>query len=350
MPRAKSSKPDQVTIFDVAERAGVSIKTVSRVINNEPNVREGTRSKVLTAIDALNYRPNSAARGLSSARSYVIGLIYENPDEFSYVKDVLNGALAECEAQGYALLLRPITLPNARVAELVRAFAVQTRMDGVVLPAPVGDIDEVVQVLTDLKIEYATITPKNPRAQAINIFCDDASASREVVEYLVELGHECIGFVKGHPDHRASEDRYRGYRDALEAAGLKSDADLVRQGYFTFESGRQAARELLALTQPPSAIVASNDDMAAGVLFEARERGLAVPEALSIVGFDDTPVASHTWPPLTTVRQPIVEMAQTATGLLIRRLRGEDVAGPEAAFHCDVVVRDSAGEQGVNRS
>jgi LacI family transcriptional regulator len=334
----------KVTIFDVAERASVSIKTVSRVVNREPNVRDETREKVLRAIADLDYRPNAAARGLSSKRSYVIGLIYENADEFSYMKDVLNGALKVCEASGFSLLLRPLTLPNPLLKNQVKQFLVEANIAGVVLPPPIGDIEDVRTTLKEVGVPYTTISPKREGAEVASVHCNDERATFALTEFLLAQGHERIGFIKGHPDHVASQDRLRGYQLALRAHGVKTTAKLVKQGYFDFDSGRQAAGKLLDLNEPPSAILASSDDMAAGAIFEARERKLSIPEDVSIVGFDDTPVASRLWPPLTTVRQPIMEMAESATGLLIKHLQGEEIRNPDSAFDCELVIRESSVE------
>ena len=333
--------PKKVTIFDVAERAGVSIKTVSRVVNNESNVRDATREKVLGAIRELHYKPNAAARELSGKRSRLVGLVYENAQEFSYLKDVLNGTLDACEARGYSLLLCPLALPNPDIAARVREFATQARVEGIVLPAPLGDVPAVTALLQQLRIPVAAIAPKDPQPEEINVSCNDGEATHSLAEVLIEQGHRAIGFIKGHPDHGASAVRFAGYRRALERHGIAFSAALVRQGYFDFDSGKTAASELLDLAEPPSAIVASNDDMAAGVLFEARERGLSVPGDLSVVGFDDTQIASRLWPPLTTVRQPIMQMAETAAGLLIDKLNGEAVQSPDEPFECEVVIRNS---------
>ncbi len=333
--------PKKATIFDVAEQAGVSIKTVSRVVNDESNVRDATREKVLSAIRELRYKPNAAARELSGKRSRLVGLVYENAQEFNYLKDVLDGTLEACEARGYSLLLCPLTLPNPDITERVREFATQARVEGIVLPAPLGDVAAVTALLHQLRIPLAAIAPKDPRPEEINVSCNDGEATCSLTEYLIEQGHQAIGFIEGHPDHGASAARFSGYRRALERHGLAFSALLVRQGYFDFDSGKTAASELLDLPKPPSAIVASNDDMAAGVLFEARERGLSVPGDLSVVGFDDTQIASRMWPPLTTVRQPIVRMAQTAAKLLIDKLNGEAVHSSDQPFECEVVIRKS---------
>ena len=341
MPQAPESPRRKVTIFDVAEQAGVSIKTVSRVVNREANVREKTREKVLDAIRKLRYQPNAAARELSARRSRTIGLVYENAEEINYTNAVLNGALGVCEAHGYSLLLCPLILPNPDLVERVRNFATQARVEGIVLPAPVGDVAEVTGLLRDMGIPLAAIAPRDPLPESINIACNDEDATFLVTEHLIEQGHRSIGYIKGHPQHGASAKRFAGYRRALAHHGLAFAPALVRQGYFDFDSGKATAGELLDLPSPPTAIVAGNDDTAAGALFEARERGLSVPEQLSVVGFDDTRIASRLWPPLTTVRQPIQEMAEIAARLLIEELNGETVEPPPAPLKCEVIIRAS---------
>ena len=340
-PPRRNSPPSKATIFDVAEQAGVSIKTVSRVVNNESNVRDATREKVLSAIRRLQYKPNSAARELSGRRSRSIGLVYENAEEFNYTSAVLNGALSACEARGYALLLCPLNLPHPDLGERISEFATQARVEGIVLPAPVGDVAEVTELLRGMQIPFAAIAPKDPPPQEISVGCKDQEATLSLTEYLIDQGHRSIGYIKGHPQHGASAERFAGYRRALEKHGLAIEPSLVRQGYFDFDSGKASAAEMLDLAQPPTAIVASNDDMAAGVLFEARERGLSIPRQLSVAGFDDTRIASRMWPPLTTVRQPIMQMAETAAQLLISKLNGEAAQSPEEPFDCEVVIRKS---------
>ena len=339
--KQRAARQGNATIFDVAEQAGVSIKTVSRVVNNEPNVRESTRGKVLEAVERLRYLPNVAARSLSGRRSWVLGLVYGSPDEFSYMKDVLDGALSACEERGYSLLLRPLTLPNAELVEQVERFITQARVEGVVLPAPMGDLPDLQRLLRRLEIPFAAITPKAATAGQVTILCEEQAASCSLTEFLIERGHRAIGFIKGDPDHGATAKRFAGYRQALAKHGIRYRGRLVRQGYFNFDSGKAAAAELLNLPQMPTAIVASNDDMAAGALLAARQRGLAIPEDLSVAGFDDAPLASRLWPPLTTVRQPIREMAKTAAGLLMDRLSGNATEPPAAPFACEIVVRES---------
>lgn len=341
-----AKKTGKSTIFDVANLAGVSIKTVSRVVNREPNVREKTREKVEAAVAQLGYQPNTSARGLSAKKSYVIGLIYENPHEFSYVKDVLNGALVECEARGYSLVLRPLTLPDETLTEDIRRFALQTRMDGMILPPPLCDMPDLETLLGELDIPCARLAPRTEIDGTITVFSNDEEASFDLTRYLIELGHRDIGFIEGAPEHRASEERLNGYRRALTAHGIRYKKSLVRPGLFDFESGQEAAHVLLGMKNPPTAILASNDDMAVGVLYEAHEKGLAIPGQLSVAGFDDTPIAQRIWPPLTTIRQPILEMTRAAVRGLIDRLDRQDVAPDVREFTCEMVVRSSTGEPG----
>ena len=331
----------RATIFDVAHHAGVSIKTVSRVVNNEPNVRDVTRERVRASIEALQYRPNAAARGLSGKRSYVIGLVYENSEEFSYTKDLLTGVLRACDTHGYSLLLRPLTLPSREAGKIVESFVRLTGADALVLPAPMGDMPEVTEVPTRLGLPVAAISPKQPSDHEISVVCDEAEATYTLTEHLIAQGHQRIGFIKGHPDHRASEERLRGYTEALDARKIGAHPSLLEEGLFTFESGHQAAMRLLQRQHAPTAIVASNDETACGAMHAALELGLGIPRDLSIVGFDDTAVAARLWPPLTTVRQPIIDMAETATNLLVERLRGDATQAPTASFACQVVVRES---------
>lgn len=329
----------KATITDVAGRAGVSIKTVSRVVNNEPNVRASTRDKVLRAAKALRYQPNPSARGLAGNKSFSLGLLYEAPHEFSYVKNALDGVFRTCQTEGYSLLMRPCN-EDLKIDD-VHQFLMQTRVDGVILTAPIGDNTGVTHLLTELEVPFAQIAPKKTHPDWTSVQCNDADACYGMTEYLLSLGHRRIGFIKGHPDHGATMNRLAGYKRCLKAYGVAFDRRLVRQGYFDFESGKSCAYKLLECEPRPTAIFASNDDMAAGVIFAAHDLGLSVPRDVSIAGFDDTPTASHTWPPLTTIKQPIVEMASQATRMLIHKLRGAEDTDHEEVFDCNLIVRSS---------
>jgi LacI family transcriptional regulator len=306
-----------ITIYDVAEAAGVSIKTVSRVLNRESNVRAETREQVLAAVSALNYRPNIAARSLAGARAYLIGLLFDNPSA-GYMSDIQLGVTARCRAQGYHVVVEPLDCASPDAAAQVAGLLDALKLDGLILTPPVCDHSGVLDLLDARRTPYVRISPEREPARAPRVQVDDRAAAFQLTQRLLELGHREIGFIRGHPGHGASHLRYAGYVDALARQGLQPAPERVEQGYFTFRSGVEAAERLL--DRPGlTAVFASNDDMALGAMTVAARRGLEVPRDLSVAGFDDTPAARVVWPQLTTVRQPAGDMAAVAADLLIAR-------------------------------
>ncbi|MBE5314801.1 MAG: LacI family DNA-binding transcriptional regulator [Xanthomonadales bacterium] len=308
----------RVTIDDVAEAAGVSPKTVSRVINNEPNVREETQLRVRAAIEKLNFRPDPSARSLAASRSYLIGVVYDNPSD-SYLMEIISGVLDTCQAQHYQTLLCPLRFDRADLVREVDSLIAQSRPGGLVLTPPLTDNDELLAHLHAQGVPFACISPK--RAEGCGVTFDEQQAARDITAHLIALGHRRIAHVRGHAAHGASIWRIDGYREALLEAGLEFDPALLVQGEFSFDSGMQAARILLDLEDAPTAIFAANDDMAAGVVRVALERGLSVPGELSVCGFDDIPIARQIFPALTTVHQPAREMGATAAAELLKCMR-----------------------------
>lgn len=333
-----------VTIHHVARRAQVSIKTVSRVLNREPNVRADTRARVLAAAEALQYRPNQSARSLAGSRSFLICLFYDNPSP-AYVSDVQLGAISRCREAGYHLIVEPIDSASPDLGSQVGATLATLRVDGVILTPPVSDNADVLAALDDSGVPYVRIAPQSQLERAAYVHMDDRLAAREMTRLLIEAGHRDIGFIIGHPDHGASHQRYEGYVDALQEHGLELRPEHVVQGYFSFASGCDAARRLLAGPDRPSAIFASNDDMALGVIAVAGRVGVSVPRELSVAGFDDTPGAQIVWPQLTTVRQPIEEMAAAAADLLIsgqaREAANPGKTAPSRLLTFEIVSRES---------
>ncbi|WP_308911543.1 LacI family DNA-binding transcriptional regulator [Pseudokordiimonas caeni] len=310
----------KVIIDDVAARAGVSIKTVSRVMNNEPNVSERTRDRVLSAARELNYRPSLSARGLAGSRSYLIGLLYDNPSP-AYLAEVQAGLLEACEASHYSLALHPCHHEDPGMPAAVSAALAQARLDGLIITPPVCNVPALMAAVEERGVPYAVISDEaGPSGIAVTI--DESAAMRDLTEHVIGLGHTRIGFIAGHPDHKGAARRRDGFETAMKAHGLAIDPAMVVQGYFDFESGRHGARDLLSRTNPPSAIIAANDDMAAGALQVAHDKGLHIPTDLVIVGFDDSPLSRQVWPPLTTVRQPVADMAREAAARVIARLTG----------------------------
>ena len=306
-------------IEDVAAAAGVSMKTVSRVLNNEPNVREETRNRVIRTVEELQYKPNLSARSLAGQRSYVVALVYNNPSR-NYLMEIQGGMLEACRSHHYNLVLAPVESEKQRKAADIQGLFEYFEPDGVVLIPPLTDDPVVLGYLEQHEVPFACIAPDQSQDR-IGVMMDETAAVLDLMGGLVALGHRRIGHIKGPPAHGACRWRLAGYREALRKAGIAYQSELVTQGEFSFESGFKGANRLLDLADPPTAIFAANDDMAAGVIRAAGERGLAVPRDLSVCGFDDTPIARHIYPALTTVRQPTSDMGRLATLQLLDRIR-----------------------------
>ncbi len=307
---------ERSNIRDVAERAGVAVKTVSRLLNGHPYVRAETREKIERAMKELDFRPSVAARILSGAKSNQVALIYDNHSPY-YMFQIQTGCWDACKAQGIRLIAQPVDIDDPDVGDQVRGLVMETHVDGIILSSPVTDCDAVLAMLDTLDTPFVRISPGTNHALTSSVFMDDAQAADDMTSLLINKGHRRIGFIKGHPNHMASDERLFGYRRALDRAGIAFEPGLVRDGEFDVESGIRAGGELLDLPDPPTAIFASNDDMAAGVLAVAHERNVEVPRDLSVVGFDDTPLARTVYPPLTTIHQPMAELARTATEILV---------------------------------
>ena len=334
------------TIQDVAREAGVSAMTVSRVVNGVKNVRESTREAVLEAVRLLNYSPNTAARSLAAGEAMQIGLLYDNPSA-AYLSQFLVGALEGARRAGCHLTIEACQseLP-ADQAEAARRF-VQTEAEGVILPPPLSESEAVLAELEALGTPFVTVGGVPVRSGALNVGIDDFAAAAAMTRHLIELGHSRIGFIRGHPNQKVSAERLRGFSSELEAHGIDVRALPVEQGYFTYRSGLDAAERLLSGAMPPTAIFASNDDMAAAAVNVAHRRGLSVPGDLSVVGFDDTARATTVWPELTTVRQPVAAMAEAALDLLLVRVRaqrsGNALKAGSRVFGHELIVRESCG-------
>lgn len=328
------------TISDVAAAAGVSNKTVSRVINNEPNVRPEKEELVKAAIAKLGYRPNPSARSLRSNKSYLIGLLYENPAPY-YVVAVQEGALKKCDEQGYDLLLRPCSFSSSGFVAQVVNFTAHSNTDGLILTPPLCDNEPLIRALDKANVSFVRISPFRNHSSP-QIASNEFDAAMKLTEHLISLGHEKIGIILGHPEHGASHWRLEGYKSALKNAGIRINERFIQKGDFSFESGEKGARKLLNMKDRPTAIFASNDYMAAAVYKVASQLGLLIPQSLSVVGFDDAPIASQLWPPLTTVKQPTEELSNLATQLLINQIRQTDISVTEQKpLKCELIIRNS---------
>jgi len=332
----------KATIDNVAALAGVSIKTVSRVVNNEPNVRQATQEKVRDAIKQLNYRPSPSARSLASNRSFLVAMLYDNPSAH-YIIDVQHGILKECRKRNYDLLIHPCKYQDAELCHEIENLLSKSRVDGVILTPPLSDIPEVMTTLDSLKMPYVRISPAEHHELSACVYCDDSRAAKDMAEYLIGLGHRRIGFIAGHPDHSSSAAREEGFGQALAEHKIKQPKRLVRQGFYDCDSGREAALHMLKASKPPTAIFACNDNMAAGVIQAAHSLNIDIPAQLSVVGFDDSPICTLTWPELSTIRQPIEELAEKATALLLNELSNKPTSHEEKSLHCSLILRDSSG-------
>jgi LacI family transcriptional regulator len=329
----------RVTIKDVSRAAGVSIKTVSRVLNKERYVREDTRKKVEEAVAALRFSPSLAARTLAGHRSFQIALIYDNHSPY-YIHQIQDGVWSRCREEGVRMLAQPVDVASDSLGDEIGGLIDETHVDGVILSSPVTDAPLALAELERRNVRFVRISPGTNHAITSSVYMDDVQAADDMTTHLVELGHRRIGFVLGHSNHMASDQRHFGYRKALYRAGITYEPALVIPGEFDFASGMAAAAAFLAMAVPPTAIFASNDDMAAGVLAHAHGAGLDVPRDLSVAGFDDTALASLVWPPLTTIHQPVREMAVAAAALLFEH--GDAVI--HQRLEHQLVVRSSTAE------
>ena len=302
--------------------------TVSRVVNAESNVRETTRAKVLASIQTLRYAPNLAARSLASANAVRIGLLYSNPSA-AYLSEFLVGSLEQSSQSGCQLVIEKCDGPNSERLAIEKLAS--TGADGVILPPPLCDSEEALKAVASAGMPAVVVATGRPAPALSAVSINDFEAAHMMTRRLIALGHSRIGFIMGHPNQTASEQRYKGFVAGMEEADLPAGTSLVAQGYFTYRSGLEAAERLLKNPRRPTAIFASNDDMAAATIAVAHRMGLDVPRDLSIAGFDDTPLATTVWPALTTVRQPIAEMAREAVKLLLEQIRRKRAAAPQQA-------------------
>lgn len=325
------------SIHDVAALAQVSIKTVSRVVNKAPNVSAQLRARVEAAIRQLDYRPNQSARRLAGGRSFMIAYLYNNPAP-GYIGGIQNGAASRCRELGYHLVVEPISAGGEERFEVLDRLMAALRPDGVLLVPPLSDDEALLARLAELRLPCARIAG-SVVAASFNIHTPERAAGRMVADHLIALGHRRIGVITPPPTHRAALRRVEGFRDGLNAAGVAIDDTLFVRGGFDFASGIAAGETLFARPDRPSAIFATNDDMALGVLTLAHRMGLRVPEDLSVVGFDDTPASLTSWPPLTTVRQPLEDMGSK----VVDALASGPVEAPEFLF--TLIERDSSGRR-----
>jgi LacI family transcriptional regulator len=334
-PSTNGVKP---TINDIARLAAVSKKTVSRVINRSPLLHEETRARVEAVIRKTGYVPNPQARALALGRNFLIALIHDNPNA-QMILNMQQGILEALHGTDFELLVRPVDRGSATMLDDVRSFLVRQRLFGVVILPPISENNQLAQLCDEVGCRYVRMGSAILDDPDHMVASNDRDAVAEATRYLIAQGHQRIGLVAGPHGFRSARERREGFEMALAEAGIKLPRSLVADGQYTFESGIAATDSLLDLSPRPTAIFACNDEMAAGVLFSARERGLGVPEDLSIIGFDDTPIAARVWPPLTTVRWPIVAMGRSAALKLITGIVGHASEVQEPSRFISTLIR-----------
>jgi len=336
--RAVSRRGGKPTINDVARLAGVSKKTVSRVINHSPLLNDDTRHRVESVIKELGYVPNPQARALALRRNFLVGLIHDNPNA-QMVLNVQQGILEALHDTEFELVVRPVDRNSPLMLDDVRKFLERQRLFGVVLLPPISENDALARLCDEVGCRYARMGSAELDDPDHMVASNDRQAVRDAAAYLIEQGHRAIGLIQGPHGFRSAAERRLGFEDALAAAKIKLPRSLVAEGNYTFESGIEAANRLLDLAPRPTAIFASNDEMAAGVVHVARQRGISVPEDLSVIGFDDTAIAAHIWPPLTTVRWPIISMARSAALKLVGDVIDPDKEVDEPSMFLSTLIR-----------
>ena len=326
----------QPTINDVAKAAGVSKKTVSRVINRSPLLHESTRQQVERVIAELGYTPNPQARALALRRNFLIALVHDNPNAQT-VMYVQQGLLEGLHGTEFALVLRPVERGSPTLLADLRRFLETQRPFGVLLLPPVSENHAVAELCREIGCRYVRMGSATLDTPEHMVESNDREAVRAAVEYLIGEGHRRIGLVTGPHGFRSAVERRAGFEEALAAHGLTLPRSMIAEGNYTFASGLVAADRLLDVVPRPTAIFSSNDTMGAGVIHAARQRGLDVPRDLSVVGFDDTPVAAQIWPPMTTVRWPIATMARSAALKLIAE--DDEAAAAEPSQFGSTLIR-----------
>lgn len=316
----------RLTIIDLAQRAGVSPKTISRVLNKEPGVRADKRELIERLITETGFKPNPAARALQGSRSYMIGLIFERPVTHYYQHELQMGALSACRQAGYHLVIEGLAELRPHGMDYLKQRLITSRFDGVILPPPVGDDLEIMALFDDLNVPYVRISPTTEIENSPQVYIDDEQAAFDATSWLIGLGHRRLAYIENLKGGGSNLRRKAGFLRAMTHHGLELHPEWVMRGDPEVNNGFDEAEALLSMPDRPTAIFAAADYIAFGALAAAAKLKLSVPDDVSIVGFDNAPTASSVWPPLTSVHQPMNDLGEAATRLLIDRLEGRDVS------------------------
>ncbi len=336
----------KLTITDIARLAGVSKKTVSRVINRSGLVREDTREKILKVVKEHGYTPDPQARALALRRSQLIALISDQPNP-QYIVDIQSGILEGLGPTGYQLVIRPCDRSSPTLYDDICEIIQHQKFFGVILTPSISEDDELIGRLRQIECPYVRIAAVSLDSPENMIETHDYVGAAEAARHIADLGHERIAHIRGPDTFLSAKERLRGFRVGLAEHRLAIEDQYLLRGGYTFESGMRCGEELLSLPNPPTAIFAGNDEMAVGVYQAVRRAGLRVPDDLSIVGFDDAPIATRIWPTLTTVRLPIRHMGRTAVQLLVSNHDPASMEPPAAtSVMPSLIVRGSTAAPG----
>lgn len=338
VPIRKATKA--ATINDIARLAGVSKKTVSRIINHSPLVRQDTREKVETLMRDMGYVPDPMARALAFRKSFLIGMVYDNPTA-QYIVNMQYGALDAIRDSGFELVVHPCDSRSPGYIDGVRRFVQQQKLHGVMLVPRVSEDQALADMLAQIDCRYSRIASVALDEASRMVVTHDREGAAEAAEYLQSLGHSDIALVTGPRSYRSAHERTSGFVDALAKGGITLPKSRIVEAGYTFESGVSAAENLLAGNRRPTAIFCGNDEMAAGVYKVALRAGISIPQQLSVVGFDDSPLASRLWPALSSVRLPIRDMGRIAASMLLQPDAASASALVANSVHPHLVIRDS---------
>ena len=317
--------------------AGVSKKTVSRVINQSPLVRPDTREKVETLMRDVGYVPDPIARGLAFRRSFLIGMVYDNPTA-QFIVNMQYGALDTLRDSGFELVVHPCDSRSPGYIDGVRRFVQQQKLHGVMLVPRVSEDQALADMLDSIGCRYVRIAAVALDKPERMVVTHDYDGAAEVADYLLSLGHTDIALITGPASYRSAVERTSGFLGALQRRGIELPKARIIEAGYTFESGVAVAEKLLGAKKRPTAIFCGNDEMAAGVYRVALRAGIQIPQQLSVVGYDDSPLASRLWPPLTSVRRDTRDTGRVAAAML---LQAEGSPRPMASVRPHLVVRDS---------
>lgn len=331
-----------LTINDIASLAGVSKKTVSRVINNSPSVNDKTRSKIQTIIAETGFVPNPQAQALAFRRSFLIALIFDNPSP-QYNANIQRGILKALQDTRYQLVLHPCDRSQPNYHDQILAFVKHHNPFGLIFVPSVSEDLKLSEKLKDLNCHFIRIASIDLNDPAVQIRTGDAEGAKLAARHLAQLGHKKIAHIHGPELFMSTHQRRAGFKEGLTEYGLNLDPDLTIEGTYRFDSGVKCATTLLLKKNRPTAIFAGNDEMALGVYVAARKAGISIPEQLSVIGYDDTPIVARIWPPMTSVRSPIRDIGFEAASLLLssdKRDKTKDPTSPKK-IELDLVIRGS---------